>query len=388
MLQLDSAWRASVRQFLDEELPPEMERSVGYCEDEEFWDFALEFSRKVARRHWIGLTWPVEYGGQARPLLDNLVLSEEFTYRLAPLVNAIGWGLAAGAILAGGSEDQKRSMLPAIADMDTFWAEGLSEPGAGSDLAALTTRAERRGTDWVINGQKTFTTWASHADVLIVAARTDPAAPRHQGISLFCVDLGSPGVSYSALHNYGGGRQNQTYLDDVRVPADMLIGRPGAGWQLIMKAFYGGHVAAHHMEFQRMLDRIIDYCAGCDRDGRPLLQDPLVRHRISEMALIVESLRCLVYENVHNAMSGARPAFAGALTPVVYKEALPEFARLANSIVGPLSPLTADCEGWGVPWGADGAPEAWYRQAFRNHAGGTSQVKRMVLATRGLGLPR
>jgi alkylation response protein AidB-like acyl-CoA dehydrogenase len=378
-------WRAEVREFLDEELPPEMARSTEFTEDEDYWDFALQFTTKVAQKGWIGLTWPKEYGGLARPTLDRLILAEEFTYSEAPLTNTIGWGLAAGAILFGGSEEQKRRFLPSIARNETFWVEGFTEPGAGSDLASLTTRADRDGDEWVISGQKTFTTWGSHGDVIFLAARTDQDVAKHRGISIFCVDMNAPGVSVAPLYNLGGGRQNNTFFDHVRVAGDMLIGEEGRGWDLIMNAFYGASgVAAPYAGYQKRLEELVAHCQTARRNGRLLIDDPMVRDRLAELALIVEAERLLTYESLSNRAAGRRPAFAGALGTVVAKEAMPRFAEIYNEVLGTLGQLSR-----GSRWAPlDGWPEAWYRQSFRNHAGGTPQVKRMVLATRGLELPR
>ena len=270
-------WREEVSDFLDTELPARWEKSTEWCEDEDFWSFAIDFTRKVSAQGWIGLTWPKDYGGLARPPIDQLIFSEEFTYRDAPLVNAIGWGLAAGALLRGGTQAQKQKFLPAIQRTEVLWAEGYTEPEAGSDLASLITRAVRDGDEWVIGGQKTFTTWGTHADMLYCAARTDPDAPRHRGITIFGLPIDQRGVSFGPLFNIGGGRQNHTFLDGARVPHENMIGQVG------------------------------------------------------QLAL------------------GSR------WTPIDV---------------------------------ANGGPEAWFRTSIRNHAGGTPQVKRMVLATRGLGLPR
>jgi alkylation response protein AidB-like acyl-CoA dehydrogenase len=381
----ENAWRKEVQAFLDAELPPDKAFDHDFSEDEELWEFAFDFTRKVARKGWIGLTWPVEYGGLGRPLTERLIMAEEFNYRDAPLVNVIGYGLAAGTLLVGGTEDQKKRFLPEIARFERFWAEGLTEPDSGSDLASLSTRAVREGSDWIVNGQKTYTTWGHHADVMFLAARTEPDAPRHEGIGIFCVDLKAPGVTLSPLPNLGGGRQNHTFFDDVRVPGDMLIGEPGKGWGYIMNAFYAsGGAAAHHAKLQRMLEQTVRYCETTIRHGVALVNDPLVRSHLAEMALMVETERLLAYESLSNALSGRPPQFAGALGVVVMKENQPRFAQLCHQIAGPPGQLKTESR-W-APVGADF--EAWYRQSYANHAGGAPQVKRMVLATRGLGLPR
>lgn len=379
------AWREEVRAFLDAELPPEKAFDTEFCEDQDLWDFAFDFTRKVGEKGWIGLTWPVEYGGLGRPVMDRLIMFEEFAYREAPLVNQIGWGLAAGSLLVGGTDEQKRRFLPAIARFENMWAEGLTEPDAGSDLATLTTRAHRDGDDWIVNGQKTYTTWGHHCDVMYLAARTEPDAPKHRGISIFCVDLSAPGISMSPLYNLGGGRQNHTYFDDVRIPGDALIGEPGQGWTYIMSAFYhSAGAGSHHTKMQRMLDKALVHCRTARRGSTLLIDDPLVRSHIAEMVLMIESERLLAYEGVANVTSGRAPAYAGALGVVVSKENMLRFSELMNEIVGPMS-VFAEGSRWAP---VDGEIEAWYRQSYANHAGGTSQVKRMVLATRGLGLPR
>jgi alkylation response protein AidB-like acyl-CoA dehydrogenase len=221
--------------------------------------------------------------------------------------------------------------------------------------------------------------------VLYLAARTDPDAPRHQGISIFCLDLRAPGVSFSPLYNLGGGRQNHTYLEDVRIEGDMLLGEEGHGWSYIMSAFYAsGGVGAGHAKYQRLLDQLVAYCEVTKRHGRLLIDDPDVRDKLAELDLMVETQRLLTYEAIGLATGGLPAKYAGALPIVVMKEMMPRFSELTQHIVGPLSQLAE-----GSRWAPNGGDvEAGYRHSFANHAGGTAQVKRMVLATRGLGLPR
>lgn len=378
-------WRGEVVEFLDAELPEDFNWHSEYDEDEEGWAFARAFTEKVAAKGWIGLTWPEEYGGLARPPIDRFILWEELVRASAPVINHIGWGLAANALLAGGTHEQKLRFLPKIARMETFWAEGLSEPDAGSDLASLRTKAHWTGDHWVVNGQKTYTTWGTHADVLYLAARTDPDASRHKGISIFCLDLSSPGVSFSPLHNIAGGRQNHTYFDDVVIPADHLIGEAGKGWDYIMGSFYaGGPAGGGECLMENRLRDLVRWCRTEIRYGRPLIEEPYVRERLAELAVMTEIRRVLSYEGLSNFMNARPPRFGGALDNVVSKEMGPQFFQTATEIVGPLAQMRGDSPV--APLG--GMPAEWFLRGINNHAGGTPQVKRMVMATRGLGLPR
>ena len=376
------AWRQEVKDFLAKELPPDKAFDHEFNEDDELWKFAREFSEKVGAKGWIGLTWPKEYGGLERSSVEKAIMMEEFAYGEAPLINMIGWGLAARSLLIGGTHEQKLKFLPPIGKMETLWVEGLTEPDAGSDLASLKTTARRDGDHWIVNGQKTFTTWGARGEVLYLAARTDPDAPKHKGISIFCLDLEQPGVSFSPLYNLGGGRQNHTFLDNVRVPHDMMIGEEGMGWYYIMNSFYGGGGGGSATQ-RRVLDDLIAYCRETTRNGKPLGKDPIVRAQLAELSIMVETMKLLGWEGLSISERNEAPAFGGALGVVVFKETVPKFAQLCTEVIGPLSQLK------GGKWAPlAGNIEALFRHSFANHAGGTSQVKRMVLATRGLGLPR
>jgi alkylation response protein AidB-like acyl-CoA dehydrogenase len=361
------AWREEVRAFLAAELPPDFDWDSEYNEDEEGWDFAIEFTRRLGAKGWIGLTWPEEYGGLGRPAIDNFILWEELVAANAPIVNHIGFGLAASALLGGGTHEQKLKFLPGIARMETFWAEGLTEPDAGSDLASLRTTARWTGEHWVVNGQKTYTTWGTHADVL------------------FCLDLKAPGVSFSPLHNIAGGRQNHTYFDDVIVPADHLIGELGRGWDYIMGSFYtGGPMGGADREMDHRIGQLVRWARAATRYGRPLIEDPYVRERIAELTVMTEVARVMSYEGLSNFLHRRPSVFAGAMGTVVAKEAKPRFGQLTSEIVGPLGQVRGDAPVAPLR----GMPAEWWLRGINNHAGGTPQVKRMVMATRGLGLPR
>ena len=374
------AWRAEVREFLDAELPEGHAFNPEFDDAPEQWAIAVEFSKKFAAKGWIGLTWPKAYGGKELPPVANQILLEELYAADAPLINSVGIFLAAGTILVGGTEEQKKRLLPDIANMRTLWAEGLTDPGAGSDLGSLRTKAVREGDDWVITGEKAFTSWGPRSDVLYVAARTSPDAELRDAVSIFVVDLKSPGVTLHPMRNYGGGVQSSTFLDHVRVPGSALIGEEGKGWQYIMRAFYAsGTVEPIYAMQEARLRDLVKHCKNIP--GK--LDDPHVRADLAELAGIVQTQRLLAYEIIGDNAHGRQTAWGGGVQQVAAKEYEPLFAQIYDRVLGPSSQLRS---GKYAP--LNGKPEAWYRQSFANHAGGTSQLKRMVLATRGLGLPR
>lgn len=375
------AWRAEIREFLDAELPAKYAFNPEFDDAPEQWAIAVEFSKKVAAKGWIGLTWPKEYGGKGLAPIANQILLEELYAADAPMINSVGIFLAAGTILVGGTEEQKKRLLPDIANMRTLWAEGLTEPEAGSDLGSLRTKAVRDGDEWVITGEKAFTSWGPMSDVLYVAARTatDPAA--RDAISIFVVDLRSPGVTLHPMRNYGGGVQSSTFLDHVRVPASSLIGEEGKGWQYIMRAFYAsGTVEPIYAMQESRLRELIAHCKAIP--GK--LDDLHVQADLAELAEMIQTQRLLAYEIIGDNAHGRQTPWGGGVQQVAAKEFEPLFAQIYDRVLGPTSQLRS--ESLYAP--LNGKPEAWYRQSFANHAGGTSQLKRMVLATRGLGLPR
>lgn len=376
-------FRQEVRGFLQKEVPPKYQFESDFDEDEDKWAFAFEFNKKLGKKGWIGVNWPKECGGLGKPDVYNSVFKEEIDLHEAPLLNGIGWGLAGSLLLKFAPDEQKRRFLPPIVKAETYWAEGLTEPDSGSDLSSLQTRAVKDGDDWIINGQKTFTTWGHRMDVLYCAARTDPNVPKHKGISIFCLDIKSPGVTMRPLPNIAGGRQNHTFLDNVRVPRDMMLGEEDQGWYYIMNSFYGVG-GPPGTKLRRTFAHLVQYCKETTRNGKPLSKDPGVRMKLTELAIGVETLKMIGWDSLWRHEQKQGPQLGGALSVVFFKEFFPHFAQVAMEILGPLAVIQGDSK-W-APLAGD--IEHLYRKSYGNHAGGTSQVKRMVMATKGLGLPR
>jgi len=298
----------------------------------------------------------------------------------------------ARALLQHGTEAQRLRHLKGIAHNTVLWGEGYTEPGAGSDLAALTTRCHRDGDHWVLNGQKTLGTAAHWCQWMMVLARA-PNSVKHNGISAFLVPLDTPGITMLPLHNMAGGQQNQTFFDNVRLPADCLLGEEGQAWNQIWFGMGGERndnagpgFEPHTFRVLRMLNLIVHYCKTTSRGGRPLCEDPVVRLQLAELISAVETMKLMAYEAYSEAVNGANPAAgrgSGQLFAAYYKEFWPRLAQVCMEIVGPMAQLT------GGRWARlNGHVQRFFRASFGNHAGGTSQLKRMVLATRVLGLPR
>jgi alkylation response protein AidB-like acyl-CoA dehydrogenase len=387
------AWRAEVREFLETELPEGMHFDYDFSEDPEGWDAYLAFWRKVGEKGWVALTWPKEYYGQARSAIEHWIMHEEFSAHAAPSYPIIGMAVAS-AILRHGTHEQRLKHLKGIAEVTTLWGEGYTEPGAGSDLASLTTRAHLDGDHWVINGQKTLGTAAHRAQSMFVLARTDPNAKPHAGISAFLVPLDAPGVTMLPLHNMADGQQNQTFFDNVRVPVENLIGTPHQAWSEVWFRQGGESLdnagpapEAWTFRMQRALNLVRRFVHENSRGGRPLIEDPLVRQQLAELEMSMQLVRLHVAESysnfAHRRSRIGSFVYTSNLHLSFYKELAPRFTQICMEIVGPASQIQSG------PWAhLEGRLEKAFRASFGNHAGGTPQLKRMTLATRGLGLPR
>jgi alkylation response protein AidB-like acyl-CoA dehydrogenase len=384
------ALRREVREWLDAELPPEYEGfQWDFEEDLDRWAFYREFWKQQGAQRWLEPTWPREYGGAEMSERQARVVQEEFDRRRAGGFAGIGMQVGP-AILRLGTEEQKSFFLPRMAAGEIMWAEGYTEPDAGSDLASLRTRAVLDGDEWVLDGQKTFCTAGHHCNWMIIAARTDPdAAKRHKGISYFLAPLPSPGIELRPLENIADGRQNLVLIDGLRVPPHRMLGDVNQGWQQVWFGL-GGHPIpiftdddpGPEEEYEPgptghawVLDELVRYCRSTTRQGRPMIEDPVVRMQLADLEIGVEAEKLLWLDRGRS--------YGMHLTAAIVKEFQPEFAQTCMEILGPLAQIQ---RGEWAPLA--GEIDRIYRRSFGNHAGGTSQVKRMVVATRVLGLPR
>ncbi len=375
------AFRGLVREFLDEHLTDEVRERVHETGTVHDWGF----HRALGARGWIGASWPVEYGGQGRSPFELTAMREELRLAGAP-TDGLGTTLiVARTINHLGTPELKEQLLPRVLAGELIFALGYSEPDAGSDAAAAKTRAVRDGDEWVITGQKMFTTLAHEAAYVFLLARTNLDVPKHQGLTIFLVPLDAPGVEITPVHTLGGERTNVTYYNDVRVPDSLRVGEVDRGWEVanVALAFERGGMGL--TESDRMWRQTVDWATDTERDGRPVIEDPLVRERLARVAIDNEVAKLLAYRVSWVVASGGVPSVEGSMHKLFYAE---RFQSAVGELMDALGPDAV------LAHGVDDAPvDGWVEHQYR-HApvttiyGGTSEVMRNIIAEHGLGLPR
>ncbi|MGD9889818.1 MAG: acyl-CoA dehydrogenase family protein [Dehalococcoidia bacterium] len=383
------AFRAEVRGFLNQTLTAEFWADQR-ARREPGW--SPEFSRAAAARGWLGIAWPEEYGGQGRGIIDQMIYMEEMAYAGAPqehhrrAVQRVG-----PSIMLYGTEEQKQQYLPGITAGDISFAMGLSEPNAGSDLAAVETQAVKDGDDYVLTGRKRFTSGAHYSDYLWTVARTDPEAPKHRGISMVIVPLHAPGVCVEPLIDLQGRHHfNQVILESVRVPVANRVGEENRGW----------YVNATTMDFERSgiariasLRRLLDRCLDSLRDTpahvRADARYRQTRLQFAEYAVAVEVARLLSYRVAWLQHAGRVPNYEVSIQKVLATETAQRIHNAILNFHGLAGLLAKGTIAGGDEFGGDAGWGAGYLASVSATIGqGSNEINRNVIATRGLGLPR
>ena len=394
----DEAFRLTLREWFEAQYPRFRSgwttAHAGRAPDPNDLAWRRAWEDHVCQSGWSGLGWPAQYGGKAWPLTRQAIFHEEQARIGAPLgVNIIGHGILAPTLIHFASEAQKARYLPGILGNREIWCQGYSEPGAGSDLAALSTRAERRGDHYVLNGHKVWTSFAHIADYCFVLARTDPAAQRHKGISFLLVDMKSPGVRVEPIRQITGESDfNEVFFEDVQVPLDALVGEEHGGWRLAMAAASferGTYFIPRQVRFAQeveALKRLAALTTDTPRDGGTALQDPHLRRDIARLAIDSHVLRLKGYRALTHALRGGPPGPEGSSTKLHWSESHQQLLATAMEVLG--ERVLAGPE----PDGADPQAAAWVRDFLWTRAetilAGTSEVQRNILAEQMLGLPK
>jgi alkylation response protein AidB-like acyl-CoA dehydrogenase len=378
------AFRHEVRQFVATEWPEELRR-LSARHGDEVYEEERKFRRKLGERGWLSLPWPRQYGGQERSPLEYYVFHEEMSYAGAPAA-ATGVGMVAPTVMHFGSEEQKREFLPRIASGEIDFCLGYSEPDAGSDLASLQIRAVDDGDTFVVNGIKRWTSGAHRAEYCWLAARTDPGAPKHRGISMFMVDMQSPGITVKPIWTMGDGRTNETYWDNVRVPRSNMVGEQNRGWYYLAAALDFERIAVFTVgTFRAAFDRIVQAVKTAEYGGRKLRDDPNIRQKIGQISLELEATQMLSYRAAWLIASGQIPNYEASMLKLYSTEAHQRMSHVATQIFGIYGQLQE-----GAPDAVlDGLLERSYRaNVMPTFGAGASELQRGIIATRGMGLPR
>ena len=378
----EAAFRAELRDWLAANLP------AGWAERDPHvgrWDeaFSREWSRKLFDAGYTGLTWPKEFGGQGAPYSFQGIYLEETARAEAPShIGVIGLGMAGPTIAVWGSDEQKKRYLANILSGDEVWCQGFSEPGAGSDLASARTRAVLDGDEWVVNGQKVWSSWAHIADWCILVVRTDPEAQKHRGLSYLLVDMHSPGVEVRPLRQITGDPEfNEIYFTDVRVPKDSMLGKPGEGWQVAMTTLLherGTLGFALTAQLEQILQRVIVTAKQTGNADDPLIRDRVARHWVE-----LQALRYTNYRTITSLMKTGVPGPEGSIAKLHWSESNQRLTKLALELLGPASQLDGDGGWWNGYW------QYWQLRSRGNTIeAGSSEILRNIVAERVVGLPK
>jgi alkylation response protein AidB-like acyl-CoA dehydrogenase len=386
----EEAFRREFRSWLEANAPREPIQMLagGFEQDEEDWKRKLAWYRKLASGGWTCVDWPREFGGRGLSILKTIIYHEELQRVNAPFP-FIGSGpsLVGPTLMQWGTEEQKRRFIPKIVSGEEVWCQGYSEPNAGSDLASLQTRAVEDGDYFRITGQKIWTSQAQYADWAFVLCRTDPAAPKHRGISYLLVDMKSPGITVRPLVQMSGARGfNEVFFDDVRTPKKLLVGEKNNGWQVaITTLMFERSLGGGGQPLIAVVEELANLARRLNRDGRSAWDDASVRQRIAEFKCEAEALRYTNLRNLTRRLKGLPPGAEGSIMKLCGTELNLRIELFAMELLGPYSQLE-----FGAPMGIDEG--RWSYRMLSARAGtiaaGTNQIQHNIIGERVLGLPK
>jgi len=385
----EEAFRQEVHDFIEKECPADL-RGGGVNIMEEVGNL-FAWRAKLAKRNWIAPAWPKEYGGAGMSIMEQFIYNQETARMRAPphiFIGGLGVAVVGPTIIHYGTEEQKKEFIPKILSGEHMWCQGFSEPEAGSDLASLKTRAVRDGDDYVINGQKIWTTVAHVSHYMLMLARTDPDAPKHKGISYFMVPMKTPGVTVRPLYNMPGAHEfNEVFLEDARIPASCLLGEENQGWYMaattldIERSNIGSAVGQ-----QQSVEDLTRFARENKGNGVVRLGwDPGLRYELAERYIETEAAMMLSSRVVTLQAKGLIPNYEASAVKLYSMEMSQRIANTGLRLLGLYGQLAR-----GSKWAPlKGRLEYQYLRSIGSTIeGGTSEIQRNIMATRGLGLPR
>jgi 3-oxocholest-4-en-26-oyl-CoA dehydrogenase alpha subunit len=382
----EKKFRQKLCEFLDKEVTKgvieESESGIGYG------PHSWELMRKLGAQKWLAPSFPKKYGGLGLPRIYRYIVQRELDYRNALVfirgLGLVGVDMAGPMILRYGSEELKREFLPRIARGEIELALGYTEPDAGSDLSRIAMRAIENGDNFIITGQKTFQSHCHFAQYHWLAARTDSDASPYKGISMFIVDLKTPGITINPLWEMAGLRTNEVFYDDVRVPKRYLVGEKNRGWYYMVSALdLERMITVGNLE--RVLEELITYTKKTIKNGTPLSKDPLVRQKLADIAIETRVARNLIHRVIWLQDKEIIPKYESSLVKLFVSENFQHVAQGGLEILGLYGQLRKDSK-YSV---LEGMMESYFRSSFlMTIGGGTSEIMRNIIAVRGLGLPQ
>ena len=386
------AFAAAARAWLEANVPPAWRRDHAWtrAEDPLWIAIAREWQRRLYEGDWAAISWPREHGGRGATVIERWLFEEQLDRIGAPrpIASSGAVDLIGSAILHHGTTAQQERFLKPLLSGGDLWCQGFSEPGAGSDLAALRTRGERDGDTFIVNGQKVWTSHADIADWCFLLCRTEADAPKHKGISLLLVDMKTPGIAVRPLKQMTGEAEFcEVFFDNVRVPADLMVGAPGAGWQIAMGILAHERGPVWTFTFQRRIRRSFEQLVRLSKAGTVgarQVDDPLVRQRLAQSHIEVEILRLVGYRSLTRLLRTGHPGVESSIEKILGSETDQRLQEAAMAILGPRG---TSYDGPGAATAEDIARMYMYSRS-ETIMGGTSEIQRNVIAQRILGLPR
>jgi alkylation response protein AidB-like acyl-CoA dehydrogenase len=385
------AFRDELAAWLRDNLPDEARMSkLRGLPEERSYAIRREWDRKLGASGWLGVSWPKEFGGRGATAMEQAIYLEELLRADAPEpLDQLGLPLVGPTVIDIGTDDQKHTYLPPMMRADVLWCQGFSEPNAGSDLAGLQTRADRDSDEWVVNGQKIWSSQAHYSQWCALLARTDPDAPKHKGISFFLVDMSTPGLTVRSIKQISGDADFcELFFDNVRVPHENLLGELNGGWAVANRllAYERGVITMEMLlGYQRQWNEMKEFASTTNRSGGALIDDPRVRERLASCWMDIQLMRLANLRYITRYMRGSPPGAETSYMKLFWANTEQGLSDLAMKLGGPETLIMPGGEG-GVHGGE------WTRAYFMSRAasiyGGTYDIQRNIIAERVFGLPR
>jgi alkylation response protein AidB-like acyl-CoA dehydrogenase len=387
----EQRFRDEVRAWFAEHVPKDW---VKRRDEEESmlgrFEYLRTWQRKLYDAGWAGISWPKEFGGRGAQVMEQVIFIEEMARAEAPpMANVIALGLIGPTIIAFGTPEHKKRYLAKMLSAEEIWCQGFSEPNAGSDLASLSTTGVLDGDHFVVNGQKCWTSYSWAADWCELLVRTDPAAPKHKGLTALLVDMHSPGIEVRGLKQMSGESEfGEIFFRDVRVPVENVIGKVNEGWSVAMGTLMherGTFGAALQVNYRRNFNRLVEIAKNIDRNGKPAAQDPVIRQKLAQCYAEIEIMRLNQLRAFSRINETGVPGPEGSIQKIFWSELNQRFQQVAMEILGPYGQL------------AHGSPDAfdegqWAYGYLRSRGNtieaGTSEIQRNIIGHFVLGLPK